>query len=324
MAIMIRMGVRPKAPSPPQPCGWACATARAAISWTGGSIGRREYRPTFPLATTKRCALLLGLTTTLAFAPGQAEAGWTQPAGSFYFKIWDQLLIGRRVHLATGGTSSLGRTYQDHGLRYYFELGVTDDLTAVVRGNPLGFAKLGDESTLYSGMLALGVRYAILRDPLPISIEAHYGYAPPLGDGPLGSGIVDGQPWVYLPTIERHQAGGELLAGYALSWGWLKGGTGLRFASAEGIDPVFSAQAGIGARSSFGLTGELVFSLHHPLGEIRVVDVTGVGQTRYVGFNLSLSWWLSDHFAVNIGGGGAFYVRSNAATPSFSVGIELH
>lgn len=273
----------------------------------------------------RRFALCLGLTISLLLASAEpARAQWPQKRGEFYFKIWDRLLIGQNVHLAEGGTAKLDRTFHDHSIQYYFELGVFERLTAVIRGNPIGWAKFGGESTFYSGMLQLGARYALIVDPLPVSIEASYGYAPPLGDGPLGTGTIEGESYVYNPTIERHRGALELSSGVLLSdWGWLNGGAGLFFSSADAIDPTLTARAGIGARSSFGLTGELIFSLNHPLGEVTFVDVSGVGQTRYVGFTLGASYWFTNFFAVNASVGGAFFVQGNAAVPSFTAGLEL-
>lgn len=268
---------------------------------------------------------LLGFTTITAAAvaiAAPAHAAWPQPKGAFYFKIWDQFLAGSKAHQSDGTTVELPARYADHSLRYYFEVGVLDQLTVVIRGNPVGYASFGDEATLYSGMLRLGGRWSFQTEPFALSVQASYGYAPPLGDGVLGQGTIDGEPFFYTPALERHEGAAELQLGHALPWGWISGAAGLRVATA-GLDPALDVRAGIGARAPFGLTGELTFGLHHPFGDVVVTDVAGIGQTRFIGWNLTLSYWFNAHFAVNAGIGGAFLVHSNAAAYPLSFGLEL-
>ena len=59
----------------------------------------------------------------------------------------------------------------------YAEYGVHEDWTAVVHARPVGWARYGEESTLFSGMTEVGARRALLRDPLALAVEARVGAA---------------------------------------------------------------------------------------------------------------------------------------------------
>ncbi|MEZ4464332.1 MAG: hypothetical protein R3F43_07400 [bacterium] len=67
---------------------------------------------------------------------------------------------------------------------------------------------------------------------------------------------------------------------------------GVRVSGRTGIDPPSWA-----ARRSAGRppTPQLDFhlNLHEPMGEVEVTNVTGAGQTRYLGFGVGVSWWFS-------------------------------
>ncbi len=51
-------------------------------------------------------------------------------------------------------------------------------------------------------------------------------------------------------------------------------------------------------------------------------NISGVGQTRYLGFGFSASAWFVPELAVTAGVDGVFYASSNAATPSIILGLE--
>jgi len=56
--------------------------------------------------------------------------------------------------------------------------------------------------------------------------------------------------------------------------------------------------------------------------EVIVTNTAGAGQTRYLGFGLTASWWFIPQLAALIIFDGVFYAESNAATPSLGIGLE--
>lgn len=265
----------------------------------------------------------LGLLSLVLALPGPALAGWTQPAGGTYLKLWDRVLIGSRAFTAEGDQIDLGQRYQDHALKLYLEHGLTDRITAIVDATPLGIASFGESTTAYAGMIALGLRLGLAQGPVPFALEVRYGYAPPLGDRPLAEGEVEGQAYRYQPAIERHLGAAELQLGWSWSWLWTKASAGTSFVAGDGLDPWFEAGIRAGFSTEVGISGDLGVLLHAPFRDPRVIDVTGVGNTRYVGLNAGVSYAVTEHFAVRVDLGLAPYAESNAATPSLGVGVEL-
>ena len=273
----------------------------------------------------------LALLTLLLPATAQA-GGWTQAEGAHYVKIWNRFISGSNGFLANGEIDELEGSYTDTSLNLYAEYGLTDDWTLVGYALPVGYA-IGhqpdgaseDDRQLYVGAAWAGVRRALLSDgPIKLAVEGHYGYTPSLGEEAVASGVVAGEPYVYVPAVESHRLDGELQLGYGLSGGmWLSLSGGYRqlFSDAE-LDPVVYGFA------QYGWSGEQVvveghLILNHPLGDVTGNNIAGSGQTRYVGLGFGLSYWFTPHVAANVGLDGAPYAASNAATPSVLVGVEL-
>jgi hypothetical protein len=135
--------------------------------------------------------------------------------------------------------------------------------------------------------------------------------------------VVEGASFVFRPSFEQHVWRMDLSAGFASGIFWSKGALGAILSSGEDIDPALEAQLGSGFRTSFGLAVALDAVVHAPARSPRIIDVTGVGNTRYVGLDLGLAWWLLDHLAVSTSIGIAPSAASNAATPSLNFGLEI-
>ncbi|MEZ4470368.1 MAG: hypothetical protein R3F60_06120 [bacterium] len=115
----------------------------------------------------------------LALSGGVAHgAGWTQPAGDLYAKVWGRSLLGKGVYTAAGDIKELPESYLDEALGVYAELGLTDWLTLLAAGTPVGFSRYGDESTTYVGPLALGLRAGLAAGQTRLALALTAGDAP--------------------------------------------------------------------------------------------------------------------------------------------------
>ncbi len=275
----------------------------------------------------KTALLTIAATLSWTVAASSAQAGaWTQPEGEFYLKLWDRSLLGTGVFLADGEALSDDslQSYQDHQLGLYGEWGLTDKVTLMASGSPIGFASQGGEQTLYVGPLALGARYGILDSALHLSVEGHYSYAPGIGEKNLSTQVVQGNTLVYIPTVENHYGELSLHAGYGFNFGgWAQVSLGGRANSGEGIDSAIVSFAQFGYRISESSLVDVHFNTYLPLGDVEVNNISGAGQTQYVGFGLAYSYWFTPHVGANIGFEGALMAASNAATPSLLVGVEF-
>lgn len=268
------------------------------------------------LVTLASVALLLGAVDARA-------AGWTQPTGGLYLKLWERSLVGGTAYLADGSTDEVSETFVDQALNLYLEYGLTDALTLVAFGSPVGYAAYGDESAIYVGPLAAGLRYGLPLGAARLAIEAHYGYAPDVGTDSLGGGVVDGEAYVYVPAVETHRVEGELQLGVPLSFGWTAASAGYRWLSHDDLDPVIYGFAQLGWHASDAWVLDLHLNLHEPSGvDLEVANVAGAGQTRYLGFGVGASWWWAQAWALALGFEGVAYAQSNAATPTLTVGVE--
>ena len=103
---------------------------------------------------------------------------------------------------------------------------------------------------------------------------------------------------------------------------WLTASVGLRGFSEDELDPVVFGFGQLGWQVADSMTLDFRLMLHEVLGDIDVINVSGAGQTRYLGIGLGYSYWFTDAVAVNVGFEGVAYAASNAATPSLLFGIE--
>ncbi len=261
------------------------------------------------MAAPLALALLLG---------GSAQAGaWTQPQGAYYVKIWDRSLIGPYGALSDG---TLARVpfYQDHALNAYGELGLTDALTLSAYATPLGYARQ-EKGTLYLGTAWVGLRRALLRERWRLAVEARVGGAPEAGI--IGEGTAEGEPWLYRPAEGSLRGELELQLGRGLGRGWLVGSAGLVYLSAPDLDPGISGSLQVGR--PFGeVQGAITLTLWQPFGPIDVTNVSGAGETAYVGLVPEIAWWVDPSWALGLGVGGALYAHANAATPYLSLSVH--
>jgi hypothetical protein len=247
--------------------------------------------------------------------------GWTQPEGTHYLKVWDRTMIGSRVFPAGGGIEDLPDSYQDHALNIYFEYGLTDSWTLIAQMQPLGFAQFADESTAYVGDSVIGLRRALTTDDVRLAFEARVGHAPGWGERVIGSGLVAEEPFFYQPTVRTERVDAELQVGTGFDGGWLSASAGARWYSRGGLDPALIATGQVGLLFD-DVTASLYASAHQPFGDVTVTNISGAGQTRFIGFGSDISCWIDETWAVTFGFGGALAVESNAATPSLTLGFE--
>jgi hypothetical protein len=269
--------------------------------------------------TLRKLACILALT----LLPQAAEAGaWARPKGTGYAKIWDRSLIGKRAFIQGRETAELPSGYQDHQLGVYVEWGTTDDLTLVLSAVPFGVARYGGRTDPYIGGVVLAGRYQLARGPVAVSAELHAGGRPDQSD-PTGLATVDGRAFIISPVVGTLLAGGALHLGTAFGWGWLTGHAGARFHSSEALEPALYAGAQLGWHAHRRLDLALHLNLWHALGDLEPIQVLGTGQTRYLGFGLGLTWWMTERVGLHAGLDGVLYAAANAATPSLLLGIEL-
>ncbi len=264
------------------------------------------------------------LAASLFFVAGSAHAGgWTQPSGEYYAKAWWRSLVGVGAFDTDGEIVELPDTYLDQALNLYAEYGLAESLTLVAFANPYGYARYGDASTSYVGLLSGGLRYGVALGETRLAVEGHYGYAPDLGEEDLAPSAQEGLAHVYIPTVGTRRVEGELQLGHPLSFGWTAASVGYRWHSREGLDPALYGFAQLGWNASPAVVLDLHLNVLEALGEIEIVNVAGAGQTRYFGYGVGASWWLTDAFALNAGLEGVFYAASNAATPTVTAGVEV-
>jgi len=267
--------------------------------------------------------LILALALSAA-APSTAVAGaWTQPAGDHYAKTWARAIVGSNVFLPDGSVEPLGADFIDVSLNLYLEYGLSDDVTVVVSGNPMGFAKVGDESAAYTGQFRFAGRYGLIRGPVRLAAELFYGVAPGIGQAPLFSGVIKGHPVTYIPSIANHAGGGELSLGWGHPWGWLAATGGVEFNGSDELDHALYGFAQVGFSFGFGLYFDIHVTYRKNLGEIEVANVSGVGPTNYLGLGLGVGFWVTDDVGINLGFDTAPMAESNAGAPSLTLGIEF-
>ncbi len=285
-------------------------------------------------ASRTKCprAIAMTLAATLFGVAGTASAGgWTQPRGDYYLKLSSRTLVGTRAYLSTGlreAERDLPR-FRDNQLNLYLEYGLIDQLTLVVFATPVGRAVMSGNSATYVGPTVGGLRWGFLRGNVNLALEAHYGYAPSIGDKPIYSELArqsDGTDELitYTPAVDNHLGELQFQIGHGFAHGgWIAVTTGVRFNSNDAIDTAFTGFVQYGYRFKRPWVLAAHLTLYEPFGAVAVTNIPGVGQTRYLGIGLSPSYWFSDHVAITFGVDGVFYASSNAATPAITLGLEF-
>jgi len=260
---------------------------------------------------------------TLAFlGPSSAFAGgWTQPEGQHYVKVWERSIIGDQGFFADGEVLPMDATYSDHLINAYGEYGITDLWTVTAATSPLGTSRYGENSTPYVGATSVGVRRALLTGGLKLAAQVNVGYAPGIGETTLGAGTIEGRAYEWVPTVQTGHAAGYLQVGHGLGRAWVTADVGLKANTNDELGLAVEGSAQVGFKSHKGLVASLRIGTYQPLGDIDVPNISGGGQTRYVGFTPEVAYWFNDHWAVGVGFGGAA-AYANAAAPSLQIGIE--
>lgn len=271
------------------------------------------------------------MVSLLVPATSASADAWTQAEGACYAKLSARGIFGSGAYLSTGlrDTREGVVDYRDLQAQLYAECGLHPQLTALVFGTPIGYADAARD-TGYVGPLGVGARLDPIGDggPLRFALQANYAYAPDVGAERLFNEVGANPAVFYQPALENHY--GELSAqlghGFVFSDdvnGWFVSTAGVRFPSASGVDPALVANVQVGLTVWSWLQVEAHFPLYEPFFQpIEETNVSGVGQTRYLGFGLSASAWLLPELAVTAGFDGVFYASSNAATPSLTLGLE--
>ncbi len=240
-------------------------------------------------------------------------AGWTQPAGGWFVKAGYRAVPGAGARLADGSFAET-RPFVDHAAQVYAELGVTDAWTAVLTGAPLGYAVYDAQATLYTGPTLVGLRRALGTGAVRTAAELRIGGAPPVGAVDL-----DPTEGLYQPTVAGGLIDGELQLGTSLGDGWLSLSAGVRGHTA--LHPAALGMAQVGRAWD-----HLVLDVHVPVHwsfAVDTVNVTGAGDTQYVGLGLGLSWWFGERAGVQTGFDGGPVARANAAAPSLPLALLL-
>lgn len=249
--------------------------------------------------------------------PGAFAAGWTQAPDSYYAKIWGRGLFGNMAYDLDGELLEVDR-YHVVDLQMYGEYGVARDLTVLLHAVPVGTAAYGEERTVYTGPVFVGARRRFLDKKLQMSLEGRIGGSLGFGDSNL-AGADD--PFEFRPTIRTGTTSWSLQFGFPLSFGWVSWWAGPQVNTRADLSHAFDAGAQLGVQ-----LGQFVIDVHSQLhwtfDRPDVLNVTGVGDTRYLGFGLGFSWWPSDRVGAYLGADGATLVSSNAATIPLQIGVE--
>ncbi|MGE0791244.1 MAG: hypothetical protein AB7S26_36560 [Sandaracinaceae bacterium] len=280
-----------------------------------------------------RRAWLVGLTLLgCCVLPGRASAdAWTQAAGDCYLKLAARGIFGSGAYQSTGLRDDRQGIvdYQDVQANLYGECGVHPQLTVLSFMTPFGYAN-ASTSTGYVGPYGIGLRLDPIGDGAPtrFAIQASYSYAPPAGDVILFEEPRASPRVFYRPALENHVGELDVQLGHGFVIddnvsGWVVGSVGARIQSGEGMDAALVAMAQVGMTFYGWLTAELHVPLYEPFGQPVVeTNIAGVGQTRYLGFGFTVSFWMIPELSLVLGLDGVFYASSNAATPSLMLGFQ--
>jgi serine/threonine protein kinase len=136
----------------------------------------------------------------------------------------------------------------------------------------------------------------------------------------VAAGALGDQAYRYQPALERHVGTVELQVGTSWRALWAVARVGTTFVHGDGLDPALDAGLRLGFSTGFGLSGDGGVSVHEPFRDPTLIDVTGIGNTRYLGIDLGIGYALTDQVGLRVELGLAPYAESNAATPSLGVG----
>lgn len=241
--------------------------------------------------------------------------GWTQPEGALYAKAGYRAVMGTGGFGAGGDVVELDESYLDQLVVVYGEYGLTDSWTLVVNAAPIGHARYGDQSTLYTGPDRVGVRRAITTGAMRTAVEVRYGFTPGLGAVNLAGGDVD-----FTPGVPGHVVEGEVQLGYGWGPNWVTASVGGRGHTA--LSPAMLAGLQVGRQWE-----HLVLDLHLPatlvLGELNGWNYMGTGDTNYVGMGVGIGWWFNDTIGLSTAFEAVAFAEANRAAPTIPLYIQV-
>ncbi len=265
----------------------------------------------------------------MSFLCLQASAGgWTQPAGGHYAKFGGRAIPGQGFFLDAGDEASLApRPYVDIAIEGYVEYGLTDAWTLVGQATPIGYARVDDGGTPYTGVVQAGVRRALSRGRHNLALQVDVGYTPPLGERdlfeaspPRGDG---GRVYRYVPAQSGAQA--DLLLGYGLGLDrvWVSADLGVAGFSNPDIQPAVLSRAEIGWETAKRNRWVFAVPTRTHVGPGPDTNLAGSGQTDYVGFMIgyTLVFGASD-WGVTTGLLGVATATANEAAPTIPIHVE--
>ncbi len=257
-------------------------------------------------------ALLVSLPAT-AFA-----GGWTQPKGDLYTKIWTRALFGNAAFDLNGDRLETD-SYQMLEFNVYGEFGAAPDFTLIAQATPVGASWYGDRFNGFSGPYSVGARRRFFDKKLQMSLEGRIGGSPGFGDSNLAA---PDDPFVYRNVVRTASTGWDLQFGFPLSFGWLAWSVGPTVNTSPDVAHAFDVRAQFGVKFG-GLVADVSSQFHWTFEPLTEVNVTGAGDTRYIGITANVAYWFTEHFALNAGLGSALLAQSNAYSPAPTLGVEF-
>jgi hypothetical protein len=252
----------------------------------------------------------------MPFLVNLAMAGaWTQPEGGVYAKAGYRAVMGNAGFGPGGEHVELGEKYVDQVFQVYGEYGINDSWTAVVSGSPLGHARLGDQSTLYTGTDRVGVRRAVTTGSVRTAVEVRYGFSPGLGATDLSTN----PDWQFTPAVPGHLAEAEFQLGHGWGQNWVSAWVGGRASSVLSPAVLFGVQVG-------RQWEHLVLDLHLPstmvLGDLDGWNHFGTGDTNYVGMGIGIGWWFNESVGIATAFEAVTFAEANLSAPTIPLYVQ--
>jgi hypothetical protein len=262
----------------------------------------------------------------LAVSLTAAHAGaWTQPQGSHYGKLNARVIAGSQAFDLDGELQAT-ESFSDLNIQAYYELGLTDHLTVVYSGTPLGRATYGGASSLYLGPNSVGVRGSLWDAHLKVAVEGRVGWSEPFGQTDLATTAAsentpDG--FIYEPSVGNHWLDLEISAGRGVGKGWVTGSVGGRSNTGKGMGNAVIGFAQLGWVFKENIVADFHLQAYLPTTPVASVNIAGAGPTAYVSLGLGFGWWFEQHVGLALGIETAGYAISNAGAPSLTVGLQF-
>lgn len=264
------------------------------------------------------CALFFAVASFGTMSVAHAGA-WTQPEGEHYAKVWALALVGAAAFDAEGEITEVP-DFRLFSMNYYAEYGLSDAWTVVSGGRPVGHATFDGNAALYVGDLSLGVRRGFLNGPVRLGIEGQIGYQGAAGDQNLAP---TDALYTFKPAVASATGRLEGQLGITIPNGWISANLGVKAFTSDEISTAVVGSFQIG----YTIAQKVVLDLHFPVnihtGELDSRNITGSGESDYVGAGLGVSWWVNPNVALNVGFDGVLFARSNLATPALTFGVEF-